>query len=121
MSNDGQMRTIPGVVWVVNGVLVLAGAYLVIESLRGLPDTFDLFGVPGLSKAFALVILMLLATVAAMGVALLLLARMLYRGDRVGRGLAYVVCATVASSLLMSDQQTTGMTLTALGALAATA
>jgi hypothetical protein len=109
----------PPLVGVVIGLQVLLGIYLIVEALRPLPDTFRLLTLDGFPKTFALVVLVLLVIVAALGLALLALARMLHRADRIGRGLTYVACGTIASSILLGQDHRSGMMLAALGCVAA--
>jgi hypothetical protein len=61
----------------------------------------------------------LLLYVAALGASLLGIALMLYRADRVGRGLAYIAIATTTAAVIFSTPQTTGEMLAMLASLGA--
>lgn len=101
------------------GLFAAPGIYLIVESLKAVPDAVDLFGY--FDDSFAFVLLMLLFIIAALGTALLIVAWMLYRADRVGRGLAYVIVAMFVTAVLFGDSDSTGLTLSLLAAIAAAA
>lgn len=97
-------------------LFALPGVYFLWIAVKALPDSLRLVSNGYFGHAFGLALLVLLLVVAALGVALLLIARMLYRGSRVGRGLAYVA---VASTVLFEDQQSGAAVLVMLASLAA--
>lgn len=113
---------LPLELWLVIALFAVPGAYLVQLSARALPDGFravaDLSG--PLQRLFV-VLLVLIFLVMALGLALLGIAWMLQRRDRVGRGLAYVVVATLASLVIFGDGPTTGEILSMLAGLLAAA
>jgi len=112
---------VPTAVWLVIALEVAAGGFLTIWALVELPNAFNLFGNDPLGTWFSLVVLMLVLIVGAMGLGILYLAVLLYRADRVGRGVTYVACASVAASILFGSDHSTGFTLAALGCILAVA
>jgi hypothetical protein len=116
----GSLAPRPAELWTVIALFGFAGLYFLWIALKALPATSRLFDLPG-GKSLAFVLLILLFVIAAMGASLLAVASMLYKGDRVGRGLAYVIVAAVTSSVLFSNVQTTGETLAMIASLLAAA
>jgi hypothetical protein len=113
---------LPLELWVVIGLFAAPGIYLVQLALRALPDSFRLFNETGGSfRKFALVLIILLFVVLALGAALLGIAWLLHRADRVGRGLAYVTVSCLASLVIFGDGTTTGEVLSMFGGLLAAA
>lgn len=113
---------LPLELWIVIGLFAAAGVYLAQLALRAMPDSFRLLGdAGGAYQRFALVLLILLFVILALGSALLLIAWLLNRGDRVGRGLAYVTVACLVSLVLFGDGTTTGLVLCMLAGLIAAA
>jgi hypothetical protein len=112
---------VPLAVVLVVALLVAAGGFLFIWALVELPNAIKLFGNDPLGTWLSLVVLMLVLLVGAMGAGLLFLARRLLRADRVGRGVTYVACLSVAASILLGANHTTGLTLAAVGCIAAVA
>lgn len=104
--------------WVVIALFAGAGAYLVISVLVVLPDALRLFG-SFLGPRWALLVLILLLIVGAIGAALLAIAGLLYQRSRVGRGLAYVASGVVALSVILSDNRTTAQVVALFASLAA--
>jgi hypothetical protein len=112
---------VPPAVWLVIALLVAVGGFLTIWAIVELPNAFNLFGNDALGTWFSLVVLMLVLIVGAMGVGILYLAVLLYRADRVGRGVIYVACLSVAASILFGSDHSTGFTLAAVGCILAVA
>jgi hypothetical protein len=111
---------VPPEVWLVIAAFVVPGAWLVWSALRGLPDSLDLIG-NGFGWRFGLVLTLLLVVIGMLGVGMLAIAVMLHRGDRVGRGLAYVVAGSIALGYVFADVHTHAETAAVLGALAGAA
>jgi hypothetical protein len=110
---------LPVELWVVIALFTAPGVYLIWISLKALPDTFRLFNNPYFHNSLAFVLLILLFFIAALGASLLAIAWMLYRADRVGRGLAYIAIAMVTASVAFSDSHTSGEIVAMLASLAA--
>ena len=107
--------------WIVIGLFALPGIYFVQAALRALPDSFRLLSMAGFLHRLALVLLILVILVGALGVSLLLTAWLLYKADRVGRGLAYVVIASLTALALFGDNTSGGEVLSMLAGIAAAA
>jgi hypothetical protein len=103
------------------GLFLFAGGALIWTSLRALPDTFRLLSNAGFAHLVALALLLALLVIALLGLGLLIVARMLYRADRVGRGLAYVAAGTVAAAILFASTKTTGEMLAMFASIGAIA
>jgi hypothetical protein len=112
-------RVVPAAVWLVIALQVVAGGYLFIWALTELSPTINLFTDDLFGTWFSLVILMLVLIVAAMGLGLLYLAVLLHRADRVGRGVTYVACGSIAASIFLGSDHSTGFTLAAIACIAA--
>lgn len=113
---------LPLELWAVIALFAAPGLYFVIQSLRVLPDTVNLLTSGWLGFRLGLIVLFLVLVIAALGVGLLAIARLLHHADRVGRGLAYIAAAAVAAGVLFgSSNQSTGAVLAMLGALGAIA
>jgi hypothetical protein len=110
---------LPAELWVVIGLLVAAGVYLIQLSLRALPDAIRLFKYFPHSLAFVLLVLLLL--IGALGVGLLALGWKLRSGNRVARGLTYVAVACLCTAVLFGTAATTGEVLSMIGGLASAA
>jgi hypothetical protein len=106
-------------VWLVIALQVLAGGYLTIWMLTELPNAVNLLSDGALGVWFGLVLLMLVLIVGGMGVGLLYLAYRLWGADRVGRGITYVACLSIAAAILLGSDHSTGLTLAAIGCIAA--
>jgi len=121
---DIALAGLPLELWIVIGLFGAAGIYLVQASIRALSDAFDLWGTYGSDWAwhrFVLVIIILLFVVLALGVGLLAIAWMLHRGDRVGRGLAYVAVASLTAIVVFGNGVSTGETLSMVAGFVAAA
>jgi hypothetical protein len=117
-----EIAGLPLELWLVVGLFAAPGIYLVQLALRALPDAFRLFhDTFGPFRKLALVFAILLFVVLALGAAFLGIAWMLQRRDRVGRGLAYVVVACIASLVIFGDGTTTGEVLSLFAGLLAAA
>jgi hypothetical protein len=113
---------LPLELWVVIGLFAAPGVYLVQLVLRALPDAFRFFNdTGGPFRRLALVLIILLFVVMALGAGLLAIAWLLHRADRVGRGLAYVTVACLASLVIFGDGTTTGEVLSMFAGLLAAA
>ena len=121
LSPSVGKRVVPSAVWVVVALQVAAGGILGIWALVELPNAIDLFGNDIFGTWFSIVVLMLVLIVGAMGVGLLYLAVRLFRADRVGRGVTYVACLSVAASILLGSDHSAGLTLAAVGCILAVA
>jgi hypothetical protein len=107
--------------WVPVALFAAAGAYLLQLTLRALPDTFRLFNIDFLPKSYVFALVLVLLLVIALGVGLLGIAALLYRGDRIGRGIAYLAVAALAGIAIFGEGTTTGEVLTMVGGFAAAA
>lgn len=114
----GQIAGLPVEAWLAVACFALPGAWLVWSALRDLPDSLDLMGIS--SRLGALVTLLVVLD-GMLGAGMLAIARMLYRRDRVGRGLAYAVAPTLAACYLFANYRTHAETAVVLGALAGAA
>jgi hypothetical protein len=79
-------------------------------ALKALPDLLKALGQGGI----VLLLLSVWLLLAGFGAALLLLAWRLAHGDRVARGLTYVLCGALGGSILLGDQQQGSLMLVAL-------
>jgi hypothetical protein len=118
-AGGSSTATLPLELLAVIGLFLLAGGALIWTSLRALPDTFRLLSSAGFAHLVALALLLALVVIALLGLGLLIVARMLYRADRVGRGLAYVAAGTVAASILFASTKTTGEMLAMFASIGA--
>jgi hypothetical protein len=107
--------------WLPIVLFTAAGIYLSQLALRALPDSFRLFHYDFVSKSLVLALIILLLVLVALGVGLLALSWLMHRGDRVGRGLAYVAVAALAGIVIFGDGTTTGEVLIMFGGLVAAA
>lgn len=89
---------VPLEILVVIGALLIMGVYTLYIALSPLSDVFKL--IDGPVSQFGWVILLLLIIIAAFGAACLAIAYQLFRGDRVGRGLAYALALALAIGAL---------------------
>jgi hypothetical protein len=112
---------LPLELWAVIALFALPGVYLAQAALRALPDTLRLFDLGGFAHTLAFVLLVLLVLIGALGGCLLAIALLLYRADRVGRGLAYVAIASLVALVVFGDGVSTGEILSMLAGLAAAA
>jgi hypothetical protein len=112
---------VPPAVWLVIALQVAAGGFLLIWSLVELPNAIKLLGDGAFGTWLSLVVLTLLLLVGSMGAGLCYLAVRLMRADRVGRGITYVACLSIAGSILFGDDHSAGLTLAAIGCIAAAA
>lgn len=99
---------LPLALWAVIALFAACGAYFVWIALEALSPTLELLTNGLFGLRFALVLLLLLLLVGALGVGLLAIALMLYRASRVGRGLAYVVAGMVVTSVLFGGDPSNG-------------
>jgi Double zinc ribbon len=88
------------------------GLWVSIDVLRVLPDVADSFD---FSPRFGLAVLILLLMVLGLGLGLIAISWMLFRADRVGRGLAYVTAGIVVLSVLFAEVRTGAQTGAAVG------
>jgi hypothetical protein len=116
---SGAWRGVPTVVVLIVVLQVLAGGYLLIWMLKELPDAIKLLGNDVVGAWLGLVVLMLVLVVGAMGAGLLYLANRLWQADRVARGITYVACLSIAASILLGADHSAGITLAAIGCIAA--
>jgi hypothetical protein len=117
-----QIAGLPLELWLVIGLFTAPGIYLVQLTLRALPDAFRFFNdTGGPFRKLALVLIILLFMVLALGAGLVAIAWLLHQADRVGRGLAYVTVACLASLVIFGDGTTTGEVLSMFAGLLAAA
>ena len=89
------VAAIPNEILIVVAALAVMGVYTLYEGLRPIPDIAKALSNPYFGR-LAWVILLLLLVIAAFGAACLAVALLLYRGDRVGRGLAIALAVALA-------------------------
>ena len=107
--------------WAVVALFAAPGVYLLQASLRALPDAFRYLTATYSLRALAFVLVMLIVLVGALGVGLIAIGWMLQRGDRVGRGLAYVAVGSFAGLVIFGSNATNGEVIAMLVGLAAAA
>ncbi len=101
------LAMVPNELLIVIGALVTMGVYTLFEGLRPLPDIAKALGSPYFGQ-LAWVLLLLLLIIAAFGAACLAVAYLLFKADRVGRGLAVALAlALVIGALSGSGADTT--------------
>ena len=107
--------------WAVVALFAAPGIYLLQASLRALPDAVRYLTASYALHALAFVFLMLIVLVGALGAGLVAVGWLLQRGDRVGRGLAYVAVGSFAGLVIFGSNATTGQIIAMLAGLAAAA
>ena len=112
-SMPGPFSKIPPELLVVCALMALAGVLTLLPVLRALPSTFDLlqFSIIGL---YVLDVLLVLGF---FGVACLILSWRLAHGDRVARGLTYVLLGGLGGSILFGETHGTSLILVMLAPL----
>jgi hypothetical protein len=89
------VRAVPPEILAVTGLLLAVGLLVLVPALVFLPDAIQLFSFGGtLATLFGVLFLAFALELAAFGAILLYLARLVYLGDRVGRGLTLVVAGS---------------------------
>jgi len=107
--------------WAVVALFAAPGIYLLQASLRALPDAFRYLTASYSLHALAFVLLMLIVLVGALGAGLVAIGWLLQRGDRVGRGLAYVAVGSFTGMVIFGSNATNGQVIAMLVGLAAVA
>ena len=120
-SLPGPFNSVPPELVVVCALMAAAGGLLLVQAVLVLPDLFELLGMGSLGVQFGLLLLAVWAMLALFGGGAIYLAWRLGHGDRVARGLAYVVLGGLAGSLLVGDDHGTALVLVMLACTAALA
>jgi hypothetical protein len=103
-------------------LMALAGLLTLWPVVTSVPDLLEIvFSSDSFSRAFGLLLLTFWLMLAFFGCACLLLAFRLTQGDRVARGLTYVLLGGLALSILVGNTKTTGLWITMLVSAAAVA
>jgi hypothetical protein len=90
-------------------------------AIRILPDMVELLGQSGFARQIGLLLLTVWAILALVGVALIFLAWKMVHGDRVARGLSYVLLGGLGGAILIGDEQPTELVLGMLACFVALA
>lgn len=114
---SNRLQSMPGELKLIIALLGGAGALLLFQVLRAFPPLFDLLNYGNFGQALALLLIVLLGIVGFFGVACLAIAILLYRADRAGRGLAYVLCGSIAFGIIGGKDHSTGFMLAMFAAL----
>jgi hypothetical protein len=102
-------KMVPSELLAIIGLMVAAAAFCFYIGLRPLSATLQLLTSSEFGFQFGLIALTILVLFNLFGVALLYLARGLWRADKVARGLTFVLLGSVALTLLLERYKTTGM------------
>jgi hypothetical protein len=118
-SLPGPFKSIPLELLAVCGLMTLAGLLILWPVLNSLPATFKLLGLSGPFFALGLLFCMVWLMLGLFGLTCLLLAWRLALGDRVARGISYVLLGAIAATLLVGNAHDTQLTLVLLACLGA--
>lgn len=100
-------RGVPPQIWLVVAMLVVSAGFILEPSIRLIADAASSLGDKGFEAAFALLFVVLALIVASFGVALLAVAWLLVRGDRVGRALTFALTAAVVLGEVLAKPHST--------------
>lgn len=106
-SLPAPFNTVPPELLAVCALMAAAGALTLYPTVRVLPDILQALGESGLARTFGLLLLSVWAMLAFFGGASLYLAWRLGHGDRVARGLAYVLLGGLGAAILIGGQRPT--------------
>jgi hypothetical protein len=107
---------LPAEFWAVVAIFAVVGARMLGQALGSLPDVIDLFAD---HPRFGLLVLVVVVIRGVVGGALMAVAWLIYRRDRIARPLAYVVTGVVVSMFMFSDEHVFALLLSALATAAA--
>lgn len=116
-----RLRQLPVELLVVSGLMGLAGVILLVMTLLLVPPAFEVLTAGGDFWIFGLALLSGLILVGGVAVGMVLLAWRLTTGDRVARGLAYVLLGAVVAAVLVGRDLRFPLVLVLLGSLASAA
>lgn len=114
-----RLRVLPATLLVVCALMGLAGLLLLGVTLAAVPPAWNLLTAGGDFALFGLAVVSALVVVCGVAAGLLLLAWRMIQGDRVARGLSYVLLAAVVASVLFGQDYRPLPVLVLLGSLAA--
>lgn len=115
------LRPAPTELLAVSALMALAGAFLLVVILPTIPDIFRFLGGGSYGRLLGDILALVFLLLGAIATAFLLLAWRMVHADRVARGLSYVLLASFAGALLLSDDHSTWLILTLLACLGAIA
>lgn len=113
-SLPGRFSQIPLELLAVCALMALAGLLLLWPAVQVLPAGFQALGAGGLGTALGLLVLELALMLLALGAGLLVLAVRLTNGDRVARGLSYVLLGGFSLSTLIGNDHSAGLIIVTL-------
>jgi hypothetical protein len=114
-----HLPSIPLELLAVCGLMALSGILLLWPGLSLLSDGFPVLGDGSFGLALGLLVIDIGALILALAAALLLLAWRLSLGDRVARGLSYVLLGAIVFSSLVGGTQPVGLIIVMLFSIAA--
>lgn len=115
---DATVAGLPLELWLVIAMFALPGAWLTVNVLGELPDSLSLIGAEFFGWRIGLALTLIVVMVGLMGAGMLAIAWKLYRVDRVGRGLSYVVAGTIMIGVITSGNTTSADVAALLGSIA---
>jgi hypothetical protein len=113
----------PAVLWLVIGLLVVSAGFLLVPAGILVVDDVKAMASPGAGawRAFLMLPLALAIQIAGLGVGLLVIARMVWRGDQVGRVLGIVVAGSVVIAEMVAGVHGAAAVVTVVLSLAVVA
>lgn len=114
---SGSISAAPPALLLACALMAAMGAYLLFLSLSGFADGWNLLSGGGDFWVFGVVVLSAILVTGALAVALVAIAWRLTTGDRVARGLAYVLLAVTAAIVLFGQDFSVAPMLVLVGAL----
>jgi hypothetical protein len=120
-SLPAPFNAVPLELLAVGALMTIAGLLTLYPAIRILPDMVELLGQSGFARQIGLLLLTVWAILALVGVALIFLAWKMVHGDRVARGLSYVLLGGLGGAILIGDEQTTELVLGMLACFGALA
>jgi len=102
-------------------LMTIAGLLTLVPAIRIVPDIVELLGLRGFARQIGLLLLTVWTMLALVAVALIFLAWKIVHGDRVARGLSYVLLGGLGGAILIGDEHSTELVLGMLACFGALA
>jgi len=102
-------------------LMTIAGLLTLVPAIRMVPDIVELLGLRGFARQIGLLLLTVWTMLALVAVALIFLAWKIVHGDRVARGLSYVLLGGLGGAILIGDEHSTELVLGMLACFGALA
>lgn len=120
-SLPAPFNAVPLELLAVCALMTIAALLTLVPAIRIVPDIVELLGLSGFARQIGLLLLTVWAMLALVGVALIFLAWKMVHGDRVARGLSYVLLGGLGGAILIGDEQSTELVLGMLACFGALA